>query len=88
MMFIKVWFWYGISGITIYARLYNHIRNLPDPFRIVADSAFQATGRLKNKIKKVDENKFGRNKTNEEKALTHLRQCAEWGNNTLTGCFR
>ena len=36
----------------------------------------------------MDENKYGRNITNEEKAVMHLRQCAEWGNNTLTGCFR
>ena len=73
---------------SMYANLYWHIESLKDPFVIVADSAFQATGELDGKIKKLDENKYGKPKTDQEHALTHLRQSAEWGNNTLTGSFR
>lgn len=76
------------SKASMYGRLYDHIEKLPDPFCIVADSAFQSSGSLKDKVKKLDENKYGKSKTDEEKALTHLRQGSEWGNHTLTGCFR
>jgi hypothetical protein len=75
------------SKASMYGRLYNHIEKLPDPFCIVADSAFQSVGSLKEKVRKLDENKYGKTKTDEEKALTHLRQGSEWGNHTL-GCFR
>jgi len=76
------------SKASMYGRLYDHIQQLPDPFCIVADSAFQTGGSLKDKVRKLDENKYGKTKTDEEKALTHLRQGSEWGNHTLTGCFR
>jgi hypothetical protein len=73
---------------SIYETLYWHIESLTDPFAIVADTAFQASGDLERKITKLDENKYGKTKTYEEHALTHLHQSAIWGNNTLTGCFR
>jgi hypothetical protein len=73
---------------SMYANLYWHIESLKDPFVIVADSAFQATGELDGKIKKLDENMYGKPKTDQEHALTHLHQSAEWGNNTLTGSFQ
>ena len=76
------------SKASMYGHLYDHIEKLPDPFCIVADSAFQSVGSLKDKVRKLDENKYGKTKSDEEKALTHLRQGSEWGNNTLVGCFR
>lgn len=59
------------------------------PYILIADSTFsQVGGKLESKVKKLKENKLGKKKKGDEVALTHLRQGAEWGNNTLVARFR
>ena len=63
---------------------------LPDGFVVVCDSAFMTSGKLKGKIVKLKETNLenGDERTDKDKALTHIRQCAEWDNNVLTESFR
>lgn len=69
------------SKSSMYANLYNHIESLPDPYVIVADSAFQTVGKLEDKIKKLHENKFGKKKQVKNK---HLRICVKVQNGETT----
>ena len=41
------------SKATLYANLYSHIADFPEPFCIICDSAFQTGGKLGGKIFKT-----------------------------------
>ena len=78
------------SKSTLWCNIYDHIESLPEGFVVVCDSAFNTGGKLKDKLVKLADAQFdeSKEKSEYEKALTHLRQCSEWGNNILTGTFR
>ena len=77
------------SKITRWCNVYAHIVALPAPFKICCDDAFYTRGMLKDKIVKTKE-EYSEDLVRSfyDQSLTHLRQCSEWGNNVLTGCFR
>jgi len=70
------------SKSTLWRRIYNHIMDLPDGYIVVCNSAFMISGLLENKLIKLKETTLedGEEKTEKDMALTHIRQCAEWGN--------
>ena len=75
----------------MWCSIYDQIAKLPDGFKIVCDDAFHCTGNVKGKLVKTEMDTLGNADvvSNEhDKALTHLRQCSEWGNGVLTGMFR
>ena len=78
------------SKSTLWCRIYNHIMDLPDGYIVVCDSAFMTSGSLENKLIKLKETTLedGQERSEKDMVLTHIRQCAEWGNNVLTGVFR
>ena len=69
--------------------IYKHISKLPDGYKVVCDDAFTTGGFMNDKLVKTkecfDEEKV---RSGYDNSLTHLRQCSEWGNHTLTGVFR
>lgn len=76
------------SKITLWCRIYDHIKALPSPYHICCDNALYTRGNLHNKIVKCkEEYKEGKERDEYDKSLTHLRQCSKWGSNVLTGCF-
>ena len=78
------------SKITRWGNIYRHIEKLPAGFKVVCDDAFDTHGVLQDKIVKTKERYRENNVSTEyDSALTHMRQCSEWGNNVLTGvCLR
>jgi hypothetical protein len=78
------------SKSTLWCNIYDHIESLPEGFVVVCDSAFNTGGKLKDKLVKLADAQFDetKEKSEYEKALTHLRKCSEWRNNILTGTFR
>lgn len=76
------------SKNAFYGRIYRHIACLPDPYCIVADSAFYTRGRLSGKIIKTQQEQDPEDKSEKASQTTHIRQPSEWGNNSLTGTFR
>lgn len=76
------------SKSSMYGNLYSHIKKLPDPYKIVCDSAFYTQGKMKGKLVKTKEYVEDEVPSDRDATLTHLRQCSEWGNNVLTGVFR
>lgn len=81
------------SKKALWSHMYEHILALPAPYRVASDSAFVASGDFKDKViktkwKKTKEDcKKGR-KEKVASQLTHLRQPAEWSNNSITGVYR
>lgn len=72
-----------------WCKLYDHIAHIPDGYLCCCDDAFVTSGELRNKLVKTKEPYNQNNqRTGYDEQLTHLRQCSEWGNNVLTGCFR
>jgi len=76
------------SKASLDANIYKHIKDLPEPYCIVCDSAFQTGGKLEGKILKTDVENGQEGKSERDMALTHLRQCSEWSNQVLVGVFR
>ena len=77
------------SKSSLWCDIYQHIKKLPDGFKIVCDSDFATKGDLEGKIVKLkDDATCYEDKTEHERQLTHLRQCSEWGNQVLVGAFR
>ena len=65
------------------------MERLPEGFKCCCDDAFYTKGNLTNKLVKMKEAYVeGMVRSEYDAQLTHLRQCSEWGNNTLTGVFR
>mmetsp|Transcript_2786 Transcript_2786/g.8191 ORF Transcript_2786/g.8191 Transcript_2786/m.8191 type:complete len:406 (+) Transcript_2786:189-1406(+) len=75
------------SKKALWSKIYDHIKEVPHPYRIAVDSAFSATGDLRGKVVKT-KYKFGEESSPAGRQLTHLRQPAEWANHTLTGVCR
>jgi len=82
------------SKSTLWCHVYDHIAALPDGHIVVCDSAFTCSGDMEGKLYKLKDKKDkdgeweNSEPTELDAMLTHIRQCAEWGNNVLTGCFR
>jgi hypothetical protein len=70
--------------------IYDHIKNVPSPYKTVCDDAFYTQGDLEGKLVKTKEKYLGEGHTRDgyDQSLTHLRQCSEWGNEILFGCWR
>ena len=76
------------SKAARYGGIYDHIIAVPAPFKCVCDDAFWTQGELQDKlIKTKEEYREGEERGDYDMTLTHLRQCSEWGNQTLTGSF-
>lgn len=72
-----------------WCHLYKHFEDLPAPYKCVCDDAFYTGGSLSGKLVKTKERYVeGASRSSYDQSLTHLRQCSEWGNNILTGCWR
>ena len=77
------------SRAAWWCKLYKHFEDLPDPYKCVCDDAFCTSGAMSGKLVKTTENyQEGVARSLYGQSLTHLRQCSEWGNNILTGCWR
>mmetsp|Transcript_29729 Transcript_29729/g.28588 ORF Transcript_29729/g.28588 Transcript_29729/m.28588 type:complete len:247 (-) Transcript_29729:15-755(-) len=78
------------SKDTIWCHIYDHIMALPDGYVVVCDSVFATSRKLDGKLLKLkcQERDDIRVRSEEARALTHIRQYSEWGNNDLTGDFR
>ncbi len=72
-----------------WCNLYKNFEDLSVPFKAVYDDAFCTKGNLEGKLLKTQgtHNDHGY-ATPYNQSLTHLRQCSEWGNKILTGCWR
>ena len=72
-----------------WCNLYKHFEALPAPYKCVCDDAFYTGGSMSGKLVKTNE-RFLENspRSSYDQSLTHLRQCSEWGNNILMGCWR
>ena len=80
---------YHDSNTCYLGQVYKHLQDLPDGFKVCCDDAFGTSGAVKGKLVKTKEQyKEGVSRSSYDQSLTHLRQCSEWGNNILTGCFR
>ena len=82
------------SKSILWCHVYDHFAALPDGHIVVCDSAFTCSGDMEGKLYKLKDKKDkdgeweNSEPTELDAMLTHIRQCAEWGNNVLTGCFR
>ena len=76
------------SKSSLWARIYDHIADLPDGFVVVCDSAFHCSGPMAGKLVKLKEDKGGFAFSGYDQSLTHLRQSSEWGNGVLCNAFR
>ncbi len=67
----------------------KHFEDRPAPFKVVCNDAFYTKGNLEEKLVKTQGTHNDKGyATPLDQSLTHLRQCSEWGNNILTGCWR
>ena len=57
------------SKATLWCRIYDHLRALPDGYIVVCDSAFMTSGTLKNKLIKLKETTLEDGKERTEKIL-------------------
>ena len=77
------------SKSTLWCHIHDRIMSLPDGCALVCDSAFVTLRKLKGKIVELKEITLEhvKERTDKEKALNHIQQCDEWGNNVLIGEF-
>ena len=78
------YYWY----YQLWCDIYEHIRMIPDGYKVAYDRLFTTKRPLDNKlIKKENPTSVRTEKTARDATLTYLRQCSEWGNRNLTGIF-
>jgi hypothetical protein len=76
------------SRVASAGGLYATLAKLPDPYFVVADSAFPISGELEGKIKRVPKkNESSTLDTEQQSNLTSIRQASEWGMRSFQGAF-